>query len=579
MNLEAINHIPKSNYAYAYREDELHVRVRTAKNDMDQVDIYYGIKYQWDQKQKRTMKKVLSDEFYDYYQYNIKQEDTRLGYYFGFKKGEEEIFYTEVGFVKEFNDSMAYCYFFQYPFINEVDVHKEPSWISEAIFYQIFVERFFNGDPDNSPDNLTNWNEDPTPTSFFGGDLVGIIKKMDYLVDLGVNGIYLTPVFDSISNHKYDTTDYLEIDSYFGTKEILKELVDKAHEKGLKVVLDAVFNHCGLNFKPFQDVIQKGKKSKYWDWFYIEDEPVTFDPINFKAFGFVPYMPKLNTSNEEVKEYLLQVTEYWTKEYDIDGWRLDVSDEIDHRFWRDFRDLVKGINEDIIIIGENWHNAYPWLMGDQFDSVMNYPVTKLTLDYFAREEIGPMEFSNGLSTLLMRYPTQVNEAMLNLLDSHDTERFLTTCKEEVSGLKNAAAFLFGYLGMPCTYYGTEIGMTGVYDPGCRKGFDWNSSNWDMDLYSYYKKLIKIRNQEQSLKYGDVTFLSTEDLFIMKREWKEEKIYIIINQTRKKQSLSINKWGLGDSFMELITDKIYQCTSANKIFEIEPKKSYFLKVFI
>lgn len=540
MNLVAILHIPKSNYAYPYKENELHIRLRTAKNDIDQVEIIYGGKFDWHNNKKHVMKKILTDEFYDYYQYNITSDDTRIGYYFGLTKGNKKLYYTELGFVDEFNDDFAYCYFFQYPYINKVDVHKEPSWVHEAIFYQIFVERFFNGDVKNSPSNLTPWNTDPSPYSFYGGDLKGIIDKLDYLKDLGINGIYLTPIFQSPSNHKYDTVNYFEIDKYFGDKAIFTELVQKAHERGIRIVLDAVFNHCSNLFEPFQDVVENGRESKYWDWFFIKDYPVKMDPPNYKTFAHVSTMPKLNTANPEVKEYLLSAIRYWTTECKLDGWRLDVSDEIDHRFWREFRDVVKEINEDAIIIGENWHNTFPWLMGDQFDSVMNYQVTKLCLDYFARCDISAKSFEEGLSSLLIRYSNQVNEAMLNLLDSHDTERYLYTSKGKKENLKNAAAFLFGYMGIPCTYYGTEIGMTGNYDPGCRKGFDWNQEHWDMDLYQYYKKLISIRRNEKALQYGDIAFLSIDSLFVMKRSYNKECIIILINHTKDMIDYTIPK---------------------------------------
>jgi glycosidase len=538
MNITAINHIPKSNYAYAYKENEFHIRIRTAKNDLDEVRIIYGPKFDWAGKQEHVMNKIMSDEYFDYYQYNIISDDTRIGYYFRLIEGDKSVLYTDVGLVDYVDDKISHCYYFQYPYINKIDVHKLPSWTRDVVFYQIFVERFFNGNVDNSPANLTQWDADPTPKSFYGGDLEGIIKKLDYIDDLGINGIYLTPIFESPSNHKYDTTDYMNIDNYFGDKDTFKELINKAHDKGIKVVLDAVFNHCGFNFAPFQDVIKNGKKSEYWDWFCIENEPVVINPPNYKTFGFVSSMPKLNTTNPKVKEYLFSVVEYWTKEFKIDGWRLDVSDEIDHCFWRDFRNVVKGINEDVIIIGENWYNAFPWLMGDQFDSVMNYPVTKLALNYFAEESLNAKQFSDRLGGLLMRYPKQVNEALLNLLDSHDAERFLTTCKGNTSKLKNAAAFIFGYIGMPCTYYGTEIGMTGAYDPGCRKGFDWNKENWDLNLYQFYKTLISLRNDEAALKYGEVEFLSTESLFVMKRTWNNESIYVLINQSVEDESFSI-----------------------------------------
>jgi len=570
MNLQALCHIPCSNYAYAYRENELHIRLRTAKNDMDSVGIYYGIKFIWDKKMYGKMEKTFQDEFYDYYEYHMKVEDSRIGYYFELQKGDEITFYTEAGFVDEFDDEMGYCYYFQYPYINQIDVHLQPKWAKEAIFYQIFVERFFNGDPSNSPTPLTKWEDDPTPKSFYGGDLKGIMDKLDYLEEIGINSIYLTPIFQSPSNHKYDIIDYYEIDNYFGDKALFKQLVQKAHERGIKIILDAVFNHCSNQCHQFQDVILKGRESDYHEWFFIEGDKPDYDQMNYQTFATVPYMPKLNTGNQYVREYLYDIVRYWTSEFNIDGWRLDVSDEVDHEFWRGFRKIVKAINPEAIIIGENWHNANPWLMGDQFDSVMNYPVTKLVADFFARQEITAKVFAERLSTLLMRYPAQVNEAMLNLLDSHDTERFLTTCKGDKSSLKNAMAFIFGYIGMPCTYYGTEIGMDGVYDPGCRKGFVWNQSKWDMDLFNFYKKLVKIRKEENVLIKGTIAFSYQDNLVVMHRQYQNEIIDIVINQCDKFQYYTPNLKE-GQEAYELLSDE-----SIKETISIKPKTALYIK---
>lgn len=575
MNLEAINHTPKSSDAYAYGENTMHIRLRTAKDDVIAIELVYGIKYDWMNHKSVSMKKILTDELYDYYQTNLELSDTRIGYYFRIIGKEESICYTEAGFLEEFPDDMSYCYFFQYPYINKADIHKEPEWVKDAVFYQIFVERFFNGDENNSPKELVPWDSEPKPKSFYGGDLKGILLKLDYLQELGINGIYLTPIFESPSNHKYDTVDYKEIDKYFGDKKVFQELVRKAHEKGIKIILDAVFNHCSEYFPPFLEVKEKGKASPYYDWFCIEEFPLSKKPLNYQTFGYVSYMPKLNTSNPGLKKYLFDTVRYWMEEFEIDGWRLDVSDEIDHHFWRDFRNLVKEIKEDAVIIGENWHNAYPWLMGDQFDSVMNYPVTKLCLDYFARRTIKAKEFEEGLGTLLMRYTDQVNEAMLNLLDSHDTERFLYACSENKEKLKNAAAFLFGYRGIPCTYYGTEIGMTGAYDPGCRKGFDWKREDWDMDLYIFYKKLIQIRKTEMALKDGTISFHSNDNLFVMKRSFGRENIYIVINNTEEEKHYQLPDKEF-TAISELLSGQTYGDNAVDKSFLVPADSALYLK---
>lgn len=576
MNIQALCHIPKSNYAYAYREDELHIRIRTAKNDMSAVNIIFGHKFNWEHSQeKHVMRKVSVDEYFDYYQYELRTIDFRLGYYFELISEGRTLYYTEAGIVEKFKEELAYCYFFQFPYLNSVDIHKLPVWSREAVFYQIFVERFFNGDELNSPPNLCDWEAEPQSKSFFGGDLSGILKKLDYLEDLGINGIYLTPIFTSPSNHKYDITDYFEIDPYFGNKEIFRELVDEAHKRNIRIVLDAVFNHCSDKFPPFQDVVQNGKASKYYDWFHIHDEEVSKNPINYETFGYISSMPKLNTANPETKQYLLDCIRYWTKEFQIDGWRLDVSDEIDHRFWREFRTVLKEINADAIIIGENWHDALPWLMGDQFDSVMNYPVTKLVLDFFAKGSIDAVSFSDQLGGYLMRYPDQVNEVMLNLLDSHDTERFLHSCEGRQDKLKAAAAFLFAYPGIPCTYYGTEIGMTGNYDPGCRRGFCWRQEEWNLDVYEFYKKLIRLRRTEAALRFGDVSFPSSRSLFAMRRSYQTECILVLINNTEEQQIYPIGEMEIS-SAIELISGQVFIREREAWQIPVPPMGCYYLK---
>jgi glycosidase len=450
-----------------------------------------------------------------------------------------------------------------------------PSWTNDAVFYQIFVERFFNGDENNSPPNLCAWEEEPQSRSFFGGDLRGIIDKLDYLSDLGINGIYLTPIFCSPSNHKYDITDYFEIDPYFGDKDTFRELVEQAHSHGMRIVLDAVFNHSSDKFPPFVDVMEKGKDSKYYDWFHLHEDYVSTDPLNYETFSFVRYMPKLNTSNPELKKYLLDCVRYWTQEFGVDGWRLDVSDEIDHHFWREFRSVLKEINKEAIIIGENWHDALPWLMGDQFDSVMNYPVTKLCLDFFAHNQIDAIFFEQRLGGYLMRYPKQVNEVMLNLLDSHDTERFLFSCGGQRESLMAAAAFLFAYQGMPCTYYGTEIGMTGNFDPGCRRGFDWREENWDREIYEHYKKLIRIRKEETALKCGDIRFCSTQNLFVMERSYQEDRILILINNSDMEQEYEISSDNK-TSLVDLLSNQVWEKEADVLKITIPTKQSFYLK---
>ncbi len=565
MRIEAMHHRPMSNYAFLTALDELCVRFRTAKKDISEVILHYGVKFDWGNKTYAPMKRVATDQYYDYYEYLIKTSDMRIGYYFEVKDDYSSIYYTEAGVQHEFSDDIAHCLYYQYPSAHTDDLVDAPKWYQEATFYQIFVERFANGDDSISPSNKVAWDSLPTPKSFYGGDIIGITNHLDYLHNLGITAIYLTPIFESESNHKYDTIDYMQIDSHFGTKEDFKTLVQTAHEKGIHIILDAVFNHCSENFALFKDVCEKGAASSYKDWFYIHDFPVRKDPPNYDTFATVGYMPRFRTEHKEVQEYFFSVVEYWTREFGIDGWRLDVSDELSHDFLRKLRNRIKEIDKNLVLVGENWHDSNAWLQGDQFDSVMNYGLTFRTTSFFAKGKLSCQEFTNQLSTLLMSYSDTVNHQMFNLLDSHDTERFLYLAGEDEKKLRNAAAFLYGYVGVPCIFYGTELGLTGGYDPGCRVGFPWDQTKWNQSLLSYFKRLILLRRTQKALLHGNIAFYSTEDIFIAKRTYEDESIYVVINPTN--QSLPIPS--AVKARYDLIRDGMIGAY-------LEPESAYYLK---
>ena len=529
MNKEAILHIPKSQYAFAYNQKELRIRLRAAKDDLDKVEIIYAVKYNWltDRKSKQ-MQKSYSDALYDYYTVTLDVPDSRIGYIFLLQSGEEQYYYSEEGLTVDYNHDKSYYNFFQYPYINEIDLHKKVAWCDQAVFYQIFVDRFHMGSSSKDKRYIDkNWGELPKPKGFYGGDLPGITEKLDYLQDLGINSIYLTPIFQSPSNHKYDTIDYEEVDAMFGTNRDLKEFVESAHKRGIKILLDAVFNHCSYLCKQFQDVLRKGKESVYYDWFIIRGDRPVLEQMNYECFAACNYMPKWNTNNPEVQKFLLHIATKWIKEYGIDGWRLDVADEVSHDFWRQFRKAVKAAKPDALIVGENWHDSRPWLEGDQFDSIMNYSFTKACLDYFAYEKYSAQRFCERLSEILMRNTDQVNEMMLNLLDSHDTERFLTNVGENADKLKCALAVLFFFVGMPCIYYGTEIGTAGGYDPDSRRTFDWDKTHWNMDIYNTVKDLIRLRKEQIG---GGIRIYAQNDLLVIERG----TLSLIVNNTDQSQ---------------------------------------------
>ncbi len=539
MNEQGMLHIPDSRFCFSLNTRNLILRLRVDRRDkIEKVEVIYESKYVIQQKQqRREMERKYEDRLFAYYEILLPLEDVRFAYLFRIWENGKGYYYSEDGLTEEYDFALAYFNFFQVAYINEADIHKEAQWMRQAVFYEIFIERFFCGieDKDRSYINL-EWGDKPSPKSFAGGDIPGITKKLDYISGLGINALYLTPIFCAISNHKYDISDYHMIDSHFGTNEDFGKLVRQAHKRGIKVVLDAVFNHCSELLPQFQDVLKRGKQSPYFNWFIINGDKPDKEKLNYEVFAFCDYMPKFNTSNPEVQEFLLNIAVSWIKKYDIDGWRLDVSDEVSHDFWRTFRKRVKEVKADCVIIGENWHDANSFLKGDQYDSIMNYAFTKACLDYYAFDTFGAEEFAWKLNELLMRNTDQVNAMMLNLLDSHDTDRFYTYVKKNKDKMLSAAAVMCMFIGAPCIYYGTEILLEGGYDPDNRRCFDWNEEHWDKEFGKQFREVIRLR-QNKIVEKGQISITAKEDLFILSRYSEEGELVLIANQSGKEFLIS------------------------------------------
>ena len=485
MELSAIYHSPESEYAYLYKDKTMHIRIRTKRGDIESITLHYGDPFIFMEdyyEDSKEMVKVTSDALFDYWQVEVSVGYARLQYLFEIKdKQGQTILYGDKGCVENTLENLHYeGNGFKLPYIHEIDACHVPDWVSKTVWYQIFPERFANGNPALSPEGALAWDSSITPKSedFFGGNLQGIIDHLDYLQDLGITGLYLCPIFESPSNHKYNTTDYFEIDRHFGDKETFRKLVDQAHQRGMKIMLDAVFNHIGDQSPQWQDVLKYGENSAYKDWFHVQEFPVTKDKLTnprklpYHTFAFESYMPKLNTANPQVRDYLLGVATYWIEEFDIDAWRLDVANEVDHQFWRDFRKTVLAKKPDLYILGEVWHTSQPWLNGDEFHAVMNYPLSDSIKDYFLRGAKKTSQFIDEINCQSMYYRQQILEVMFNLLDSHDTERILTTAKGNVQLVKSALTCLFLQKGTPCFYYGTELELDGGPDPDCRRVMPW-----------------------------------------------------------------------------------------------------------
>lgn len=540
MNECAMLHIPDSRYCFPTGEKELVIRLRVAKEDRNaEIYLLYACKYEFQDKQNRVPMEIkYSDRLYDYYEICLQLEDVRLAYIFEIRENGKIFYYSEDGLTDTYNFAVGFYNFFQMPYINANDWMPVVDWMKDAVFYQIFVERFAIGDHEKDMSYINmNWKDLPTPKSFAGGDLKGILEKMGYLKELGINALYLTPIFYSHSNHKYDTIDYMQIDPRFGTKEDFRRLVKTAHANGIRIVLDAVFNHCSMELAQFQDVLKKGRTSAYYSWFIIDGDFPDPEKMNYECFAACNYMPKLNTADKGVQEFLIEIARYWMQEFDIDGWRLDVSDEVSHAFWRKFRDAVKAEKPDAVIIGENWHDAYPYLQGDQYDSIMNYAFTKACLDYFANGSFDARQMADKLNGNLMRNQTQVNRMMLNLLDSHDTHRFYTEVGTDKNKLLAAIALEMVFMGAPCLYYGTEICMEGGYDPDSRRCFDWDETHWDKEVWNKIQELITIHKRKE-IRDGEVRVYEKQEMLLVERKLAGEKVTLYINMTDREKEVSL-----------------------------------------
>ena len=535
MEYSAIFHDMDKRFCYAIDKDLFVIRVQVKKDDMKEVILHYEDKYipieRKDTRMTLPMKKVATSQFHDYYEAQLQMHLICLRYFFEFTDMQgEKVYYGNYEFDKECitnRDRMFDCP----QNLREEEMFEVPQWAANKVVYQIFPSRFAT----TQPVDKKLWYKAPiTPMDDLHGNLRGIIEHLDYIKDLGIDVVYLTPIFKSNSCHKYDTIDYYQVDPSFGTTEDLKELVQKSHERGMKVVLDAVYNHTGREFFAFQDILEKGEKSKYLDWYFIDELPPRGEwgeIPNFKCFGYYGGMPKLNLKNPEVEKYITDVACYWIKECDIDGWRLDVGDEISHFFWKNFRKAIKAVKKDMLIIGEIWHYAGDFLEGDEWDTVMNYPFYLNLIDLLADEKINVSQFVQNLGYLKGRLNKKCYPLMWNLIDSHDTARFLHLCHDNKKKQHLAAAFQLLLPGMPMVYYGDEYAMPGANDPDCRRGMYWDEEYQDKEMYNWYKKLMQVRKTHACIVEGEMIETianDDEDTIVMIRKNGEETIAMLFN---------------------------------------------------
>jgi neopullulanase len=491
-----------------------------------------------------------------------------------------------------------------------------PQWVRDAIFYSIFPDRFARSSRlDKTELNLEAWNSEPTSHGFKGGDLLGVLEHLDYLQNLGINAIYLTPIFTSPSNHHYHTFDYYNVDPLFGGNSALRELLDEMHRRGMRLVLDGVFNHASRGFYQFIHTLENGRRSPFVDWFRFNPDMLDgrkpFNPYpgnwgndlransqsSLDLFGYegwydLPALPKFNTNTPAVREFLLDVAEYWIK-FGIDGWRIDVAKEIDDdSFYQEFRQRVRTINPEAYIVGELWQESQRWLAGDQFDASMNYLLDAAIMGFFIPDltheifdagdfnsflvPLNAEEFAARINYLLNLYDPAVNDVMLNLLDSHDTPRFITTARGDQSAYDMALLFEFTFVGTPCIYYGDEIGLQGRNDPECRRTFPWDPNLWDRHRLEETRQLIQIRREHEVFRSGAFNMLyAAEGRLAYMREGSGEKAIVAFNVSKESQEFQIQvphrrveKW-FGEG----------ECTSAGETlrFRIPGRRGLLIKV--
>lgn len=540
---EAVLHIPLSQYAFAESEYSLIIRIRVKKGNLTECCLYYAdrvCKKTPIDFQKISMHVCAKDEYFEYYEARVEASYNRICYYFKLVKGSEWIYY----YADRFTDSLAdieidgeivdgRSEYYQYPFILREEIPDVPEWFKEAAVYNIFPDSFASGKRMLQKEkNEIQLEDGQVCKTRLGGTIRGITENLDYIQSMGFDCIYLNPVFAGGEYHKYDVMDYYHIDPCMGTEDDFRNLVTKLHERGMKIIIDGVFNHCSWKFFAFEDVVLKGEASRYCKWFYDLRFPVIRpeqeeEIPGYTCFAYERKMPKLNTSEPEVQMYFADVGAYWIKEFHVDGWRLDVANEIDRNFWRKFRAAVKKENPEAVLIGEVWENAESWLKGDTFDSVMNYDFRRICREFLASDTPCAVKTAYQFEKMRLRYPTNIVNGQLNLLDSHDVPRFLSVCREREERWKLACILLLFMPGVPSLFYGDEQGITGIKEADYRRAMVWNGQDKYCRLIQTF---IGIRRQYIDAKadYQPMWQVIEEGVFAFSRKGKRGKLAVIIN---------------------------------------------------
>lgn len=549
----AVLHIPLSEYAFPESEHTLIIRIRTKKNDLSSCTLYYA-----DRVCRKTpiefynlpMKICGTDEYFDYYEARIETVYNRICYYFKLVKNTEWTLYYADRFTKQLGDTYIQgqivdgrSEYYQYPFILREEIPDIPEWFKNAVVYNIFPDSFANGKQllqERAMEKKLETGQ--LCKSRLGGTLKGIMENLDYIQEMGFTCLYLNPIFSAGEYHKYDVLDYYHIDPCLGTEEDFENLVNALHHRGMKIIIDGVFNHCSWEFFAFEDVIKKGKNSRYCKWFYNLEFPVEKpqnenDTPGYTCFAYERKMPKLNTADREVQMYFADVGAYWITKFHVDGWRLDVANEINRDFWRKFRTSVKKANPEAVLIGEVWENAHTWLKGDMFDSTMNYEFRRICKEYLLENDSNALSAVYQFEKMRLRYPTNFVNGQLNLIDSHDVPRFLSLCDGNREKWRLACILLILMPGVPSLFYGDEQRIQGITEQEYRRGMKWEAEN---DC-SFIKKLIQIRKDyiDSATTYCPVWSLINDGIFAFRRINSKKEITVLLNSGDEKNLFPIN----------------------------------------
>lgn len=508
MEKAAMIHNPDNYFFYSTGRDTFTVKLMAKAGDVSSAVLHYRDKYipldKMDTKGEVSMRRVACDGVHDYFEAEFTINMLCIRYYFELKDPEGiTAYYGNYSFYirePEVIDEMFDC-----PQLSrEEERYDAPEWAGGKVVYQIFVDRFAS---DREVPAEEWYRQGLNHKDSLHGSLRGITRRLPYLKELGAEVLYLTPIFKANTTHKYDTVDYLQIDPDFGTEEDLRKLTGKAHEAGMYVVLDAVFNHTSRDFFAFRDLLEHQENSRYRDWYYVDEFPARGEILpTYRSFSYFGGMPKLNCRNPEVRQYVCDVAAYWTRNCQVDGWRLDVADEIGRDFWREFRRKLREINPRILIIGEIWHFNGSYLAGDQWDGVMNYHFTDAVKGLLLERRLTPRSFAERLDFVRGRLKRETVPYLWNLIDSHDTARFLFQAGNKKELLKLAAALQLLLPGMPMIYYGDEVGMIGEKGSDCRLGMFWEKERQDRELFDFYRRLLALRKRYTVIGTGEAEWI-------------------------------------------------------------------------